>query len=128
MEKPIKVKIIGILYLLAGISVFILAIIILFFSSVVLDVLNLVFPNGGFNAGDTFITNIQLYFGAYFLLPMAFLTGVTSTIAGYLFLTTDKKIAWYLTIASSILYCLILVGLIIDVIILRDDVRELFTT
>ena len=128
MEKPLKVKIIGTIYLIGGIGVIILAILVLVINTGVLDLLNLVLPNGGFNAGDTFITNTQLYFAAYFIIPMALITGVLSIISGYLFLTSDKKIGWYLTLAASILYCLVLIGLIIDIIILKNDVRDLFTT
>ena len=128
MEKNLIVKIIGLLYLIGGIGILIIAIVALASPPLVIDTLNLVLPLGGFHAGDTFITTTQLYFGAYFIVPMVLITGILSSISGYLFLTSDKKIGWYLTIAASILYCLLLIGLIVDVIILRDDIRELFTS
>ena len=128
MEKPFIVKLIGLLYIVGGIGILIIAIAALVAPPLVIDTLNLILPLGGFSAGDTFITTTQLYFGAYFIVPMVLITGVLSSISGYLFLTSDKKLGWYLTIAASILYCLLLIGLIVDIIILRDDVRELFTS
>ncbi len=128
MDKPMKINIIGLLYLIGGIGVLGLAILIPIANIAVLDVFNLILPSGGFFAGDVFITTTSLYYGAYFVLPMAYISGPISIISGYLLLNTDKKLAWYLTIAASILYCLILIGLIVDIIILRDDVREIYTS
>lgn len=128
MDKPMKINIIGILYLIGGVGVLGLAILIPILNTAVLDIFNMVLPAGGFNAGDVFISTTSLYHGAYFVLPMAYITGPISIIAGYLLLNTDKKLGWYLTFAASILYCLVLIGLVADIIMLQDDVRDIYTS
>ncbi|MHA1269422.1 MAG: hypothetical protein ACTSPY_06495 [Candidatus Helarchaeota archaeon] len=131
MKKPPKISIISILYILGGILLICLTIGILYLhfsnSTLIIDLLWTVFPSGGFNAGDTFITINQIYITLLFLIPISLITGIISIIGGYLAITSTKKIAWYLMILSSILYCLIIIGLIIDYIFLQKDVKEIYS-
>ncbi|MHA1146285.1 MAG: hypothetical protein ACTSRW_16235 [Candidatus Helarchaeota archaeon] len=132
IDKPAKIIFLGALYILGGIALAILTIMIIVLAllgpNVIPSILLLVLPNGGFFAGDTFITIYQLKAGMIFVIPMFILTSLISVIGGYLFITTDKKLAWILMVASSILYCLILIGLIVDIIIIQKDVRDLYTS
>lgn len=130
MNKPLKVKILSILYILGGSTLFILSMIILILhligSTIISELLWTIFPDGGFYAGDTVITISQLYNVMLFLLPIFIITGVISTVGGYLTISTEKKIAWYLMLLSSILYCLIIIGLITDYIFLKEDVKSIY--
>ncbi len=130
MEKPLMIKILAILYLLAGIGLLILPAAILYLyltdPTFIPNLLSEIFPTGGFNAGDTFITIDQIYSTLLFLIPMGFITGILSLSGGYLALISDKKMAWILMVAASILYCLIIIGLITDYIFLQEDVKKIY--
>lgn len=130
MDKPLKIIIIGILYILGGIGLIVLSTLIVVVTTMnpmlIIGFLNLIFRNGGFFAGDTFINVIQIYYAINFLVPMFFITSPLSIVGGILLMTTNKKIAWYLAMASSILYCLVIIGLIVDWILIQENVREIY--
>ncbi|MBD3228500.1 MAG: hypothetical protein GF329_09955 [Candidatus Lokiarchaeota archaeon] len=131
MNKPLKISILSILYILGGITLFIVSILLVilhFTGSTLIELLWIIFPDGGFYAGDTVITIAQLYNAMLFLLPMFIITSIISAIGGFLAIKTEKKIAWYLMILSSILYCLIVIGLITDYIFLKEDVKNIYIT
>ena len=131
MDKPLFIVLIGIMYMLAGIALVTLAIgyivIMAVVPGLVLDTLLTFIPNG-VSIGDTTVTAPQAIVVIYFVLPMFFITAPVSFIGGYLLLTSDKKLAWILTIGASILYCLLLIGFIVDWYLLKDDIRELYTS
>ncbi|MHA1693899.1 MAG: hypothetical protein ACTSWR_11365 [Candidatus Helarchaeota archaeon] len=130
MKALFKIKLISIFYIIAGIFLFVLGIGILILHienpSIIINVIKLIFKNGGFCAGDTFITIAQIYATILFLIPMSQITAFLSLSGGILALKSKRKIAWYLIISASILYCLVFFGLIVDYIFLQNDIKEIF--
>jgi hypothetical protein len=132
MKKPLKVKILSFLYILAGLLLIPFSIVVIYLHFTHPDFIPTILweliPEGAFYAGDTSITINQIYLTILFLLPMFIINGTVSIIGGYLALKSEKKLAWYLMLASSMLYCLVIVGLIVDYIFLQDDIKSLYTS
>ena len=130
MKKPFIIKLLSIVYIMGGILLIILMPIIAYLhfinSNLICTIILQIFPSGGFGAGDTFINKDQIYFTIIIMIIPLFINGILSTLGGIYSLKTENQLGWYLMIGSSIIYTLILIGLITIYIYLKENIKSIY--
>ncbi|MHA1148078.1 MAG: hypothetical protein ACTSR8_07505 [Promethearchaeota archaeon] len=121
MKKPIGIYIFGTIYLILGVVVIIGYIYLLATDWAILTI-------ESYNAGDVVYTaEAAEWIAKYALVPAIFIGGVFAIPGSLLVLKEDhnyKKQGYYLMLLSSVMWTLLILGLITIFHFLREDIKE----
>jgi len=125
-ERPIIITLVGLLYILIGIGI--VSMMVIFYTTDLIEnfIRSIIVPPE-LHLGDTVLDLEEGFFlMAVWLGPEFVVFGIISIFGG-LELLNLKKRGWRMTIIASIMWALFLIGVLVALILLKEEHRSLFS-